>query len=295
MSKKQQTISPLRQRMIDEMNLRKLAVGMQKQYIRAVRKLADFLDFSPAQATAEDLRDFQVYLADIGTSKCTINMTLTGLSFFYREVFDQGEIMKRVRYVRQERKLPVILNREEMAQLIHAAGNNRDRAALSVAYGAGLRVSEVVKLKTTDIDSKRMAIRVEQGKGSRDRYAMLSPVLLEILRRWWREGHKQGVIPKGGWLFPSRNHSPFNHISKQQLGRICKKAVKTAGIEKRVSMHTLRHSFATHLLEDKVDIRLIQVLLGHKKIETTSQYTQVATNLLKTVTSPLDRIDIPTS
>jgi len=212
MSKKQQTISPLRQRMIDEMNLRKLAVGTQKQYIRAVRKLADFLDFSPAQATAEDLRDFQVYFADIGTSKCTINMTLTGLSFFYREVFDQGEIMKRVRYVRQERKLPVILNREEMAQLIHAAGNNKDRAALSVAYGAGLRVSEVVKLKTTDIDSKRMAIRVEQGKGSRDRYAMLSPVLLEILRRWWREGHKQGVIPKGGWLFPSRNHSPFNHL-----------------------------------------------------------------------------------
>lgn len=146
-------------------------------------------------------------------------------------------------------------------------------------------------LKTTDIDSKRMVIRVEQGKGSKDRYAMLSPVLLETLREWWWAGHEKGVIFNGGWLFPSRSHSPFNHITKRQLSRICKTAAKDAGIDKRVSMHTLRHSFATHLLEDDVDIRLIQVLLGHQKLETTSRYTQVATNLLKTVVSPLDQIN----
>ena len=160
------------------------------------------------------------------------------------------------------------------------------KAALAVAYGAGLRVSEVVSLKVSDIDSKRMTIRVEQGKGSRDRYAMLSPVLLEHLRDWWRFANQQGQMFVGGWLFPGL--TPIEHMTARHLSRVCKQIAKAADIDKNVSMHTLRHSFATHLLEAKIDIRVIQVLLGHAQLDTTARYTQVATDLLKEVISPLD-------
>ena len=181
-----------------------------------------------------------------------------------------------------------MLSREEVTRLLAAAGNPKYRAALAVAYGAGLRASEVVALKISDIDSTRMTLRVVQGKGQKDRYAMLSPVLLAHLRSWWRYAHQQGLILDGGWLFPGQN--PVNPLTAKQLNRACHAAAADAEIDKHIAMHTLRHSFATHLLEAKVDIRVIQVLLGHKKLETTSLYAQVATDLLHEVTSPLDAI-----
>ena len=182
-----------------------------------------------------------------------------------------------------------MLSREEVAKLIAATGNLKHQTALSVAYGTGLRASEVVALKVGDIDSQRMTLRVEQGKGRKDRYAMLSPVLLERLRVWWRVARAQGKMLDGGWLFPGLN--PIEALSARQLNRAIHDAADTAKINKRVSMHTLRHSFATHLLEQKVDIRVIQVLLGHKKLETTALYAQVATDILREVVSPLETLE----
>ena len=177
---------------------------------------------------------------------------------------------------------------EEAARLLEAAPTIKYKAALGVAYGAGLRVSEVAHLKVDDIDSARTLIRIEQGKGRKDRNAMLSPQLLELLRLWWREGKRQGVMLPHGWLFPGR--SPTDPISSRQLHRAVQEAAEVAGIRKRVSPHTLRHSFATHLLEQDVDIRVIQVLLGHSKLETTALYTKVSTRTIQAVASPLDRL-----
>jgi len=279
-------VTPLRQRMIDDMRMRKLGDKTQAAYIRAVRGLAAFLGRSPDSATVEDLRRFQLHLVDHGTSPITLNATITGLKFFFDVTLDRGELMAKMQPVRVPRTLPVVLSREEVARLIAAAPNLKSQTALSVAYGAGLRASEVIALKVGDIDSQRMTLRVEQGKGSKDRYAMLSPVLLERLRAWWRVGHAQGKILPGGWLFPGLD--PMDPLSARQLNRAIHAAAQAAGIDKRVSMHTLRHSFATHLLEQKVDIRVIQVLLGHKKLETTSIYAHVATDLLRSVISPLE-------
>ena len=281
-------ISPLRQRMIDDMRMRKLSDKTQSAYIRAVRQLSAFLGRSPDTATAEDLRRFQLHLVDHGSSPITLNATITGLKFFFDVTLDRGELMARMQPVRVPHTLPVVLSREEVARLIAAARNLKHQTALSVAYGAGLRASEVIGLKVGDVDSERMTLRVEQGKGRKDRYAMLSPVLLERLRAWWRLGHAQGKILPGGWLFPGLD--PMDPLTARQLNRAILAAALAAKIDKRVSMHTLRHSFATHLLEQKVDIRVIQVLLGHKKLETTSIYTHVATDLLRTVISPLEAL-----
>ena len=285
------TISPLRQRMIEDMKLRKLSPRTQAGYLRAVKKLTRFLGHSPATATAEELRQFQLHLVDQGTSGITLNATITALKFFFQTTLERADAISKMSTVPVPRKLPVVLNREEVARLIAAAGNPKYRAALAVAYGAGLRIGEVVALKVSDVDSKRMTLRVEQGKGHKDRYALLSPVLLEHLRSWWRYADAQRRMLKGGWLFPGQN--PANHISVRQLSRVCQAAARDAGIEKRVSMHTLRHSFATHLLEAKVDIRVIQVLLGHTRLETTARYAQVATSVLREVVSPLDALDMP--
>jgi site-specific recombinase XerD len=281
-------VSPLRQRMLDDMHLRKLEPKTQTSYIRAVRKLAGFLKRPPDTATVEDLRRFQLHLVDCGTSPITLNATITGLKFFFDVTLDRGELMAKMQPVRVPQTLPVVLSREEVARLIAAAPNLKHQTALSVAYGAGLRASEVIALKVGDVDSQRMTLRVEQGKGRKDRYAMLSPVLLERLRAWWRVGHAQGKILPGGWLFPGLN--PMDPLSTRQLNRAIHAAAEAAGIDKRVSMHSLRHSFATHLLEQKEDIRVIQVLLGHKKLETTSIYTHVATQLLREVVSPLETL-----
>ena len=188
--------------------------------------------------------------------------------------------------VRVPRTLPVVVSREEAARLIAAVCNLKHQIALSVAYGAGLRASEVVGLKISDVDSQRMTLRIQQGKGRKDRYAMLSPLMLERLRTWYRVARAQGKMLEGGWLFPGLN--PVEPLSTRQLNRAVHAAALAAGINKRVSMHTLRHAFATHLLEQKEDIRVIQVLLGHKKLETTALYTHVATEILRQVLSPLE-------
>jgi len=281
-------VSPLRQRMIDDMRMRKMGGKTQIAYIRAVRRFAAFLKRSPDTATADDLRRFQLHMVDTGTSPTTINGTLSGLKFFFDITLGRGELMVKMQPVPQPRKLPVVLSCEEVARLIAAAPNLKSQAALSVAYGAGLRASEVISLKVTDIDSERMTLRVEQGKGRKDRYAMLSPVLLERLRAWWRLGHAQGKILPNGWLFPGLNR--VDPVTPRQLNRAILAAAEAAHIDKRVSMHTLRHSFATHLLEQKVDIRVIQVLLGHKRLETTALYTHVATEVLRKVISPLENL-----
>lgn len=285
------TVSPLRQRMLDDMRLRKLDAKTQSTYIRAVRRLAMFLGRSPDAVSGEDLRGFQLHLVDTGISPVTINATITGLKFFCEATLRRPELMADMHPVREPRTLPVVLSRDEVARLLAAASNLKHRTALCVAYGAGLRASEVIALKVGDVDSQRMTLRVEQGKGRKDRYAMLSPELLQRLRTWYRVAHAKGRILPNGWLFPGLD--PMDPMSARQLNRAIHAAAETAKIDKRVSMHTLRHSFATHLLEQKVDIRVIQVLLGHKKLETTSMYTHVATQLLREVVGPLERLPAP--
>jgi site-specific recombinase XerD len=285
------SISPLRQRMIDDMTLRKLSPKTQTAYLRAVLRFTRFFGHSPDLASSEDLRTFQLHLVETDLSPITINATLTGLGFFFGVTLERPSALKRMSRVRQPQKLPQVLSVDEVARLLAAARNPKHRAALAVAYGAGLRASEVVHLKIADIDSERMIVRVVQGKGQRDRYAMLSPSLLELLRAWWRHGHAQGKMLQGGWLFPGRN--PINPLSTRQLNTACHAAAQAGGLDKRVSMHTLRHSFATHLLENKVDIRVIQVLLGHRKLETTARYSHVATRTLGDVTSPLEQLALP--
>jgi len=281
-------ISPLRQRMIDDMRMRKLSPKTQASYIRVVKRFAKFLGRSPDTASAEDLRRYQLHLVDSGISAISLNANLTGLKFLFETTLDHPELMAKMHSVHEPRKLPVVLSREEVARLLAAAENIKHQTALSVAYGAGLRASEVVALKISDVDSQRMTLRVEQGKGSKDRYAMLSPVLLDRLRAWWKFAHAQGKMLPGGWLFPGLD--PVDPLSTRQLTRAVKAAAEAAKIDKRVSMHTLRHSFATHLLEQKVDIRVIQVLLGHKKLETTALYAQVATDILREVVSPIETL-----
>ena len=286
-----QSASPLRQRMLDDMRMRKLEPKTQQAYVRAVRKLAAYLQRSPDTTSAEDLRNFQLHLVDSGVSPITLDAAITGLKFFFDITLSRPELMLKMQPVHVPRTLPVVLSREEVSRLIAAAWNLKHQTALSLAYGTGLRASEVISLKVGDIDSQRMTLRVEQGKGRKDRYAMLPPILLERLRVWWRVGHAQGKILRNGWLFPGMD--PMDPLSTRQLNRAIHAAADAAKIDKRVSMHTLRHSFATHLLEQRVDIRVIQVLLGHARLETTSIYAHVATDLLREVISPLEKL--PTS
>src|SRR6266404_3722129 len=272
-------ISPLRRRLIEDMTIRRLGPGTQHQYIRHVKSFADFVGCSPDKATPEDVRRYQLRLASIGTTVPTLNAGASALRFFFRVTLKRRDLADAVVSVREPRRLPVVLSPEEVGRLLASTTNIKHKAALSLTYATGLRSSEVVSLKLTDIDSDRMVIRVEQGKGKKDRYVILSPNLLEILREWWR------VARKKGWLFPGYRGQ---HTSARQLHRIVRLAAGRASITKRVGVHTLRHSFATHLLEQKTDIRIIQVLLGHKKLDTTALYTRVAINALGEVTSPLD-------
>lgn len=278
----EQVISPLRRRMIEDMSIRKFAAKTQHDYLQRVKDFATFLGRSPATSEAEDVRRFRLHLTANGAGTPKINATVAALRFFFKVSLDRPDLTKHLSFIHEPRKPPVVLSPDEVARFLEAAPGIKYKAALSVAYGAGLRVSEVVSLKVPDIDSKRMMLRVEQGKGRKDRYAMLSPVLLELLRDWYRIARPQG------WLFPGQN--PVNPMTTRQLTRACHAAAQMAELTKRVTPHTLRHSFATHLLEQKTDVRLIQVLLGHAKLETTMLYTQVATNVIRAVMSPLDRL-----
>jgi integrase/recombinase XerD len=281
-------VSPLRARMIEDMTVRGFGDKTRNDYIRHVRSFAAFIGRSPDTATEEDVRRFQLHQQQSGMQPPSMNTAVSALRFLFTVTLYRPDLVHRLTVVRQPRRLPDVLSVEEVALLLQAAPGPKYKAAFATAYGAGLRVSEVVALKVGDIDSERMLLRVEQGKGRKDRHAMLSPQLLEQLRAWWREGRRRGALLPAGWLFPGRN--PIEPLSTRQLNRAVHAAADAAGIKKRVSPHTLRHSFATHLLEQDTDIRVIQVLLGHAKLDTTARYTRVANTTIRSVTSPLDRL-----
>src|SRR4030081_1412077 len=245
-----EAMSPLRRRMIEDMTIRKLSPKTQQGYIRTIKDFAAFLGRSPGTASFEDVRRFQLYLAANGADTPTLNHTVSALRFFFRVTLKRYAIVEHTRFIHEPRRLPLVLSAEEVARLLDAAPGLKYKAALSVAYGAGLRASEVVSLKVSDIDSARMVIRVEQGKGRKDRNVMLSPHLLDLLRAWWKAARPQG------WLFPGRD--PVQSMTTRQLNRACHAAAQMAEINKRVSLHILRHSFATHLLEQNIDVRVIQ-------------------------------------
>ena len=283
----QKPISDLRRRMLEDMAVRRFSEKTKHDYIRHIEAFTRFLDRSPDTATPEDLRRFQVHEMEQGAKPPKMNTQVSALRFFLKTTLGRLDLAHNLARVEYPRKLPRVLCPEDVARLLEAAPGPglKYKAALSVAYGAGLRRSEVVALRVCDIDSKRMLIRVEQGKGRKDRHGMLSPQLLEILRAWWLQCRSQG------WLFPSRD--PLLPITDRQLNRACHAAADAAGLGSWIAPHTLRHSFGTHLMEAGVDVRIIQVLLGHSKLETTARYTHVATNILRTVVSPLDRLTLP--
>lgn len=277
-------MTPLRQRMIDDMKLRNLAPGTQRNYILHVAAFAKYYRRSPEQLGIEEVRNYLLYLLeDRKLSAEAVNQTVSALKFVYLTTLEMpwtGEYFPRAK---RPRSLPVVLSHEELLAFFDHIPSMKYRAALMVAYGAGLRVSEVVALRVDDIDSQRMLIRVRQGKGGKDRYAMLSPRLREVLRRYWR------AFPSKLYLFPSWRGG--RHMSPTALQIACREAALRAGLKKKVTVHTLRHSFATHLLENGTDVRIIQVLLGHSRIDTTARYTQVSAQLIGGAVSPLDRLE----
>lgn len=277
-------ISPLRRRMTEDMTVRNLSPATQRSYISAVSKFSRFFGRSPDQLTLEDVRTFQVHLVAKGISWPGLNQIVCALRFFYGVTLRRDEIPERITYARQPRTLPEVLSAGEVVRFLEAVPSLRTRVALTTAYAAGLRASEAVSLKVANIDSGRMVIRVQQGKGGKDRYVMLSAQLLGILRTYWRLAR-----PKD-WLFPGRD--PVNPIEVNVLHAACRSACAASGLAKRVTVHTLRHSFATHLLESGTDIRIIQVLLGHSNLSSTARYTHVSSGLIRQTDSPLDRLTI---
>ena len=277
-------ISPLRRRMIEDMTVRNLAPATQQSYLYAVAKFSRHFGCSPARLGLEHVRAYQVHLAAQKRSWSHINQASCALRFFYGVTLGRSEVLAGIVSAREPQKLPVVLSADEIVQFLEAVPGLRNRAALTTAYGAGLRVGEVSRLKVTDIDSGRKVIRIEQGKGGKDRYVMLSAQLLQILRAYWR------LARPARWLFPGRE---LDHpVSVATLQEACRVATRAAELSKPVTVHTLRHSFATHLLEAGTDIRIIQVLLGHARLATTARYAQVATRMLAGTPSPLDRLSL---
>lgn len=275
-------MTPLRRRMIDDMTLRNLSPATQQSYIYAAAKFSRFFARSPEELGAEEVRAYQLHLVGLGWSWSHINQVACALRFLFGVTLGRADVAVRIVSGKQPRKLPVVLSGEEIVKFLEAVPGLRNRAALTTAYGAGLRVAEVCALRLGDIDSSRMLIRVEHGKGAKDRYVMLSPSLLKVLRAYWR------LAKPGRWLFPGRElHQP---VSKATLQSACRIAARQAGLDKPVTVHTLRHSFATHLLEGGTDIRIIQVLLGHRRMETTAIYTRVSAPVIGGTPSPLDRL-----
>jgi integrase/recombinase XerD len=288
------TVSPLRQRMIEDMNARKLCAGTQRGHIRSCKRFAAFLKRSPGTATPDDIRRFQLHLAETGVSICNRNGIMTGLKFLLRVTLRRLDLAADIYHLREPQKIPLVMSQDETLCLLAVATSLKARVALSLSYGCGLRAGEVVRLKVKHIDRAQNIIRVEQSKSRKDRNVMLSPEMLGLLRRWWKarpSRHDALTPPQERWLFPGRK--PGQPMSTRQLNRLFHEAADAAGIRKGVCLHTLRHSFATHLLEDDTDIRIIQALLGHDKLETTSRYTRVATSMIANIESPLDRLSQP--
>lgn len=288
------SIDQLRQRMIEDIVARKRGLACQKNHLRAYRRLAAWLQRSPDTATADEIRLFQVHLAETGVGICTRNNTMTGLRFLFRVTLRRHDLAAEIYHLKEPQKVPMILNAEETKRLLAMAGSVRDRLMLSLGYGAGLRSSEILRLKVKHIDSAQMVIRVEQSKGRKDRLVMLSPDMLDLLREWWKmrpKGRDADIPLQERLLFPS--FTPGRPMTTRNLARQYQRTVRAAGISKTVTVHTLRHSFATHLFDRGVDIRTIQALLGHDKLETTARYTRVATGLITAVVSPLDDLKLP--
>lgn len=279
------TITPLRQRMIDEMTLKNLAPGTQDRYVRAVAAFALYFRKSPEHLGLAEIKAYQLYLVrEKKFSWSSLNLAVCALRFLYNETLGKDWIVLHIVHPKREKHLPEVLSLEEIEQFLKPVVNIKHRAMLTTAYAGGLRLSEVCRLQVTDIDSKRMVIRVNQGKGRKDRYVMLSPVLLELLREYWR------AVRPMRWLFPGA--SPEKHITPNSLGRACTAAWTKSGLKKKVTVRQLRHSFATHLLEDGANIRVIQVLLGHRSLNTTAIYTHVATSTVCATQSPLDKLNL---
>jgi integrase/recombinase XerD len=277
-------MSPLRRRMIEDMTVRNLSPATQQSYVHAVARFGRFFGRSPERLGLEEVRAFQVHLVAGGVSWPALNQTVCALRFLYGVTLKQADLPERIPYARTPRKLPVVLSADEVVAFLEAVPGLKARAALTTAYAAGLRASEAAGIKVADIDSGRMVIRVEQGKGGRDRYVMLSAQLLGILRSYWK------LARPAHWLFPGRDGE--HPIGPTVLHAACRSACAAAGLSKRVTVHTLRHSFATHLLESGTDIRIIQALLGHSSLNTTARYTQVATSTIRATPSPLDRLQL---
>jgi len=288
------TVSPLRRRMIEDMAARKLNPHTQRSHIYSCKRFAAWLKRSPDTATPDEVRRFQLYLIESGASICNRNRIMTGVRFLFRITLRRHDLAAEVWHIKEPQKLPPVLSPEEVKRVLTMAMSLKARAMLTLAYGCGLRASEVVRLRAGDIDSEQMIIRVVQSKGRKDRHVMLPAEVVELLRQWWKirpRGHDAGVVPEQRWLFPGR--SERLPLTTRQFGRLFKEAAKAAGLRKTLSLHTLRHSFATHLLERGTDIRLIQALLGHDKLETTARYTRVATGMIAKIESPLDGLKAP--
>jgi integrase/recombinase XerD len=269
--------------MTEDMQLRHFTPETQRTYLHHITGLAQFFQVSPEDLNLEDLRQYQVYLAnDCLYSAASLNQFISAAKFLYdvtlEAPFDTSGLLR----AKVPHRVPTILSQQEVLLFFGHLQSLRYRAALMVAYGAGLRVSEVASLKVSDIDSSRMLLRVQQGKGQRDRYTVLSPRMLEVLRTWWRAARPTG------WLFPSGPAG--RHLTPASLQEACHTAARLAGIRKHITVHTLRHSCATHLLENGTDIRVIQVMLGHQRLETTARYAAVSNKVLASVESPLDHL-----
>ncbi len=288
------TVSPLRQRMIEDMNARKLGAGTHKGHIRSCKRFAAFLKRSPDTATAEDIRLFQLHLAETDVSICNRNRTMTGLRFLFRVTLRRLDLAAEIYHIREPQQIPLVMSPDETRRLLAVASSLKARILLSLGYGGGLRASEVVRLKVKHIDRAQNIIRVEQSKGRKDRNVMLSSATRDLLRQWWKarpSRYDAGTPLQERWLFPGlRRGKP---MTTRQLNRLFHKAADAAGIKKGVTLHALRHSFATHLLERGTDIRIIQALLGHDKLDTTARYTRVATGIIAGIESPLDLLSEP--
>jgi integrase/recombinase XerD len=281
--------SPLRQRMIEDMNARKLGAHSQRSHIHSCKRFAAFLKRSPDTATPDDMRRFQLHLIESGVSIGNRNRIMTGVKFLVRVTLRRLDLAAEIYHLREPQKIPQVMSPDETRRLLAVATSLKARVMLSLGYGCGLRASEVVRLKVKHIDSAQKIIRIEQSKGRKDRNVMLSPEMIDLLRQWWkvRRGYDAHTTPlQERWLFPGSK--PGQPMSTRQLNRLFHEAADGAGIRKRVCLHTLRHSFATHLLERGADIRIIQALLGHDKLDTTARYTRVATGMIARIESPLD-------
>ncbi|HEX2338674.1 MAG TPA: tyrosine-type recombinase/integrase [Hyphomicrobiaceae bacterium] len=287
-------VSPLRRRMIEDMNSRKLGTHTQKSHIYSCKRFAAFLKRSPDTATFEDIRLFQLHLAETGMSICNRNRIMTGVRFLFRVTLRRLDLAAEIYHLREPQKIPLVISPDEAKRLLAVASSLKARILLSLGYGCGLRAGEVVRLKVKHIDSAQRIIRIEQSKGRKDRNVMLSAETLDLLQQWWkaRPSRYDAATPvPERWLFPGRR--PGKPMTTRQLNRLFREAADAAGIRKGVTLHALRHSFATHLLERGTDIRIIQALLGHDKLDTTARYTRVATGMIANVESPLDLLAQP--